>query len=1033
MQQWNETMQQIWGLLVGAQSEIVIFLAAIFVHAVLFGRYKVRTSQKGQGGAGTKQGKCLLAKADEAPTPSQAAEMAMPLVRIVKQLMQKGADSKEFAVELVCQLQTKSDEEATSMLVGMLEIMGKAVTSKVLVAVRSVMIDCNLKLTPRLGELLLRNYAGIQLYQEARDFVTCVEREGVLTPISAVLALRATLGTGDFDASLVQVKKLAALLRASISGDAPAAAPKSIMQQLIAVAAQKSALPRLLQELYNCRLCTSWSLETVLAECVKVHDGPTLNALEAFATAHGLEFTGLAYAHLIRGADSAADAQRHFEAACKDGVVVEELLLAAVDTAIFRGDAVLAQTILQHLNTLGKSAQVAVAVIRLAVAGPLRGDNIEGTILDLYDKHLAGANILMDQQMGQFLVNSALHHGRMDIVTRLMAVAEDSQQHALLKSLGSQNRLGHARDVFNVCPEPTSSLYNSLLEACNASQDVRAAECVMQEATSSGLADVVTYNTMVKAYLQCGDLVRLRATVEAMRSQGGDLAPNCVTFNELIGATIRTNSEGVWALMNEMRSCGVSPNQVTCSILLKNIQPHSRSSDVEKTLAIINALEDIDEALLSSACEACIRVGRFDLLSQQLERQRGPDRVHIRSSHTYGTIIRAYGVLQDRNRVWDTWHEMRTRHMTPTSIAIGCMTEALASNGDPESAHELLKEMLAESDTRPLVNSVIYCSVLKGFSHNKCFDRVWCVYKEMKAAKLTVSLAAYNTLIDACTRSGEMAQVPQLLESMASDGLEPNTVTYSTIIKGYCLENRLDKAMELLHDMKQSSRYRPDEITYNTLIDGCARYGHYDRGMAVLAEMQEMGVRPSNFTLSVLAKLATRSRRPERAFELCEDLSKRYGIRLNVQVYNNLVHACTANQDLQRGLKLLEQMQREGVRPDGRTFTLLLRGSLASGEVTDTAALLRAAFGLPGGHPAVGKPRNGSNARSGWNNIKLCPDVVAEVLEGLVAQRRDPHLAVQLLRDLRTVPGLRIDPRLHLRLTASTASTAAGSEPLKAW
>ena len=275
-----------------------------------------------------------------------------------------------------------------------------------------------------------------------------------------------------------------------------------------------------------------------------------------------------------------------------------------------------------------------------------------------------------------------------------------------------------------------------------------------------------------------------------------------------------------------------------------------------------------------------------------------------------------------------------------------------------------------------------------------------------------------------------MARVPQLLQDMANNGLEPNIVTYSTIIKGYCLENRLDKAMELLQEMKQSGRYRPDEITYNTLIHGYARFGHYEQGMALLAEMQELGVKPSNYTLSVVAKLATRSRRPERAFELCEELAKRYGLRLNVQVYNNLVHACTVNQDMQRGLKLLEQMQRDGIRPDTRTFTLLVRGSLASGEVKETAALLRAAFGLPGGHAAVSMPRNGSNSRSGGNNIKLCPDVIAEVLEGLATQRRNPQLAVQLLRDLRTVPGLRIDPKLHLRLTASTASSAAGSEPI---
>jgi len=108
-----------------------------------------------------------------------------------------------------------------------------------------------------------------------------------------------------------------------------------------------------------------------------------------------------------------------------------------------------------------------------------------------------------------------------------------------------------------------------------------------------------------------------------------------------------------------------------------------------------------------------------------------------------------------------------------------------------------------------------------------------------KAEKLTVSLAAYNALIDACTRSNDMARVPQILQDMASDGLEPNIVTYSTIIKGYCLVKRLDKAMELLHEMKQSSRYRADEITYNTLIDGCARFGHFDRVWCVRKEMQQ--------------------------------------------------------------------------------------------------------------------------------------------------------------------------------------------------
>jgi len=292
------------------------------------------------------------------------------------------------------------------------------------------------------------------------------------------------------------------------------------------------------------------------------------------------------------------------------------------------------------------------------------------------------------------------------------------------------------------------------------------------------------------------------------------------------------------------------------------------------------------------------------------------------------------------------------------------------------------------------------------------------VDQEMRAEKTTVSLAAYNALIDACSRSADMARVPQLLQGMAKDRLEPNIVTYSAILKGYCQENRLDKAFELLQEMKQSANYRPDEITYNTLIDGCARYGLYEKGVSLLREMQEAGVRPSNFTLSVLVKLATRGRRPEKAFELCKELTQKYNLRLNVQVYNTLIHACTANQDMQHALQVFEQMLNERIRPDARTYTLLLRGSIACGDVCGTAGLLRAAYGLRGAHPTIAQFGKSSHTSCGTLSLEL----VTEILEGLVHKQRSMEIVVQLLRDLRGVPGLKIDPKLQLRLT-STAAT----------
>lgn len=68
------------------------------------------------------------------------------------------------------------------------------------------------------------------------------------------------------------------------------------------------------------------------------------------------------------------------------------------------------------------------------------------------------------------------------------------------------------------------------------------------------------------------------------------------------------------------------------------------------------------------------------------------------------------------------------------------------------------------------------------------------------------------------------------------------------------------------------------------------------------AEMQEAGVPPSAFTLSVLVKLANRSKRPEQGFELVEWLCAKYRIRMTVHVYNNLILAASTMGDLDKAL-----------------------------------------------------------------------------------------------------------------------------------
>ena len=135
------------------------------------------------------------------------------------------------------------------------------------------------------------------------------------------------------------------------------------------------------------------------------------------------------------------------------------------------------------------------------------------------------------------------------------------------------------------------------------------------------MVDVVSSNTLIKAYLQLGHFVKGRALVEEMKKEG--FQPNKVTFNELINATIAKGKAPdfphIWDIVSEMQAADVTPNRVTCSIFLKCLNAKSDMQNITRTMELIDKMDEpMDEVLLSSIVEACVRIGKPELLSTKL-------------------------------------------------------------------------------------------------------------------------------------------------------------------------------------------------------------------------------------------------------------------------------------------------------------------------------------------------------------------------------------------------------------------------------
>jgi len=455
---------------------------------------------------------------------------------------------------------------------------------------------------------------------------------------------------------------------------------------------------------------------------------------------------------------------------------------------------------------------------------------------------------------------------------------------------------------------------------------------------------------------------------------------------------------------------------------LKGLQRGVSSTEVERTLVAAMNQHDLDEALLTAIVDATIRVGRVDLLHSWVRKQRASFQ-RVKRAHTFSSIIRAYGAIRDMEGVWSAWSDMRKSHLTPTCVTLGCMVEALVANADPDSAYDLIQEIRAEESVgKSVVNAVIYGTVLKGFAHQKKFNRVWSVYQEMLAIETDFTIVTFNTIIDACARCEELHRIPTLLKDMDRLAIQPNIITYGAILKGYCQEGNLDKAYELLKSMRETTDFKPDEIMYNSLLDGCARQGLWDRARSVLDEMEAAGIRPSNFTLSVLVKVGRRSTcKLENIFSMCNEISNKYGFGFNVHVYTNLVHACVDRKDWSRALSVFALMLRDRVRPDARTYTVLLKGLVHAGERRSANGLLRAALGLTGAHPDLLLAVNGSVSRLRLDTA-LPKAVVSEIVDGIVSScsRSEEDLGACLLQDLKGL-GFSVDARVKLRFAARVA------------
>merc|ERR1719261_1923725 len=124
-----------------------------------------------------------------------------------------------------------------------------------------------------------------------------------------------------------------------------------------------------------------------------------------------------------------------------------------------------------------------------------------------------------------------------------------------------------------------------------------------------------------------------------------------------------------------------------------------------------------------------------------------------------------------------------------------------------------------------------------------------------------------------------------------------------------------------------------DSIVYNTVLDGCTRHARYDLADELLADMERFNIVPSNFTLGILVKMWGRRKQLRKAFEVFEEIPKRYGVVPNALVRASLVTACLHNNSLEDALQVFDELRASSQGADSRTFGSLISACVRQGQL----------------------------------------------------------------------------------------------------
>ncbi|TMW97495.1 hypothetical protein EJD97_005396 [Solanum chilense] len=218
----------------------------------------------------------------------------------------------------------------------------------------------------------------------------------------------------------------------------------------------------------------------------------------------------------------------------------------------------------------------------------------------------------------------------------------------------------------------------------------------------------------------------------------------------------------------------------------------------------------------------------------------------------------------------------------------------------------------------------VYNSMMGVYARNGRFSWVQQLLELMHERGLEPDLVSFNTLINARLKSGPMTPnlAIELLDEVRSSGIQPDIITYNTLISACSRESNVEEAVKVFNDM-ESHRCQPDLWTYNAMISVFGRCGMDGEAARLFNELEANGFYPDAVTYNSLLHAFARQGNIEKVKEICEEMVN-MGFGKDEMTYNTIIDMYGKQGRHDLALQVYNDMTSSGRSPDVITYTILI-------------------------------------------------------------------------------------------------------------